>query len=52
LQGASGGDWASNGDNSNNTGSGGVAGKAISGSNYFVEGEINASTVKGAYNPV
>lgn len=51
LQGASGGDWASNGENSTNTGNGGTTGRAISGSGYSVEGEISASTVKGAYNP-
>jgi len=51
LTGGSGGDWASAGQNTPNTGSGGVTGNAISGSNYTVIGSINATTVKGAYNP-
>lgn len=49
--GASGGEWASSGDNSNNSGNGGGPGKAISGSNYTVDGTINSSTIKGSYNP-
>ena len=49
--GASGGDWASAGGNTNNSGSGGDSGRAISGSNYVVEGETSATNVKGAYNP-
>ena len=49
--GGSGGDWALAGGNTPNGGNGGAPGRAISGSNYAVEGEISATTVKGAYNP-
>lgn len=46
-----GGDWGENGAETNNTSSGGIAGKSISGSNYTVEGSINSDTIKGYYNP-
>jgi len=46
-----GGPWATAGQSTSNTGSGGPGGRAISGSNYSVQGEINSSTIKGAYNP-
>jgi len=49
--GGSGGDWATDGTGTSNSGSGGSAARAISGSNYSVTGTINSSTVKGAYNP-
>lgn len=47
--GGDGGDWASSGGDTNNSGSGGGPARAISGSNYTVDGTINSSTVKGAY---
>lgn len=49
--GGDGGDWATAGGNTNNSGQGGVQGKAIVGSDYSVTGTINSTTVKGAYNP-
>ena len=50
--GGNGGDWASDGVSDGiNIGSGGVAGRAISGSNYSVTGSINADTIKGLYQP-
>ena len=49
--GGAGGDWATSGANTNNSGNGGGGARAISGSNYSVTGTINSSTVKGAYNP-
>lgn len=49
--GGNGGDWASSGGNTPNSGSGGGTARAVSGSNYAVEGSISATTVKGAYNP-
>ena len=48
--GGPGGDWGSNGGETPNSGSRGVAGKAIFGSNYTVTG-ANSSTIKGAFNP-
>jgi hypothetical protein len=50
--GGSGGDWATAGQNTNNSGSAGQPGRAISGSNYSVEGTINSSTIKGLYQLV
>jgi len=49
--GGDGGDWGRNGGNTTNTGNGGPAGRAISGSNYTVNGVINLNTVRGLYNP-
>jgi hypothetical protein len=49
--GAAGGEWATVGENTTNSGNGGGVGRAITGSNYSVSGTINSSTVKGAYNP-
>lgn len=48
--GGNGGDWATSGGNTTNSGSGGSGARAISGSNYTVDGTIDSSTVKGAYN--
>ena len=45
-----GGDWGNTGGNTNNSGSGGVSGRAIFGARYSVVG-ANSSTIKGAYNP-
>lgn len=47
--GGSGGEWGLDGGDTNNTGDGGVAGRAISGSNYSVNGTINSNTIKGLY---
>ena len=49
--GGSGGEWGLAGVNTPASGNGGVAGKAVSGSNYSVVGVINNSTVRGAFNP-
>lgn len=49
--GATGGEWGFVGSNTTNSGDGGNPGRAISGSNYSVSGTINASTLKGLYNP-
>lgn len=54
------GDWAVNGASTDtngsgiyqgNGGTGGTAGRAITGSNYTVEGTLNSTTIKGVYNP-
>jgi hypothetical protein len=47
--GGTGGEWATQGSGTNNTEDGGLAGSAITGSNYTVTGSINSSTVKGNY---
>jgi len=47
--GGNGGDWGQSGGNTNSSGDGAPAGRAITGSNYSVIGEINSSTVKGLY---
>ena len=49
--GGDGGDWGRNGGNTTNTGNGGPAGRAISGSNYTVNGVIDSNTIRGLYNP-
>ena len=49
--GGDGGDWGNSGGNTTNTGNGGTAGRAISGSNYSVDGEIDSNTIRGLYNP-
>lgn len=54
------GDWAVDGASTDTSGSGpyqgnggigGSAGRAVTGSNYAVEGTLNSTTVKGAFNP-
>jgi hypothetical protein len=47
--GGNGGDWGQPGTNTNSSSNGSPAGRAITGSNYSVIGEINSSTVKGLY---
>lgn len=49
--GGNGGDWGTNGGNTTNIGNGGLAGRAITGSNYTVSGQINSLTVRGLYAP-
>lgn len=49
--GGNGGDWGTPGGNTTNTGAGGKAGRAITGSNYRVDGQINISTIRGLYLP-
>lgn len=49
--GGNGGDWGNNGGDTTNTGTGGLTGSAISGSNYSVIGTITSNTIKGRYNP-
>ena len=49
--GGAGGDWGTSGSNTNNTGSGGIPGRAITGSNYSVDGIVTVSTIKGLYKP-
>ena len=54
------GDWAvagastdtsGSGPYQGNGGTGGAAGRAVTGSNYAVEGTLNSTTIKGAFNP-
>jgi len=47
--GGAGGEWANDGENTLNTAAGGNKGKAITGTNYSVQGVINSLTVKGQY---
>ena len=47
--GAAGGEWALAGGDTNNTGDGGTAGKAIAGTSYSVIGSISSTTLKGDY---
>jgi hypothetical protein len=49
--GGDGGDWGNSGGSTTNTGNGGTAGRAISGSNYSVDGAIDSNTIRGLYNP-
>lgn len=49
--GGNGGDWGSGGGNTNNLGNGGSAGRAIVGTNYSVDGQIDGNTLKGLYKP-
>jgi len=49
--GGNGGDYGQVGQSTFNTGDGGAAGRAISGSNYSVTGTLNTNTIKGLYNP-
>jgi hypothetical protein len=54
------GDWAQAGSSTDtnggaqwqgNGGTGGAAGRAVTGSNYQVEGTLNSTTIKGLFNP-
>jgi len=47
--GGAGGEWALAGGDTNNTGDGGLAGRAIAGTSYSVIGSISATTIKGDY---
>ena len=47
--GGAGGEWALAGADTNNTGDGGAAGKAISGTSYTVIGSISSTTIKGDF---
>tara|TARA_B100000927_G_scaffold183676_1_gene147895 strand:- start:664 stop:1671 length:1008 start_codon:yes stop_codon:yes gene_type:complete len=47
--GGAGGEWALAGADTNNTGDGGAAGKAIAGTSYSVIGSISSTTLKGDY---
>ena len=47
--GGAGGEWALAGGDTNNTGDGGLAGRAISGTSYSVIGSISSTTLKGDY---
>ena len=47
--GGAGGEWALAGGDTNNTGDGGTAGKAIAGTSYSVIGSISSTTLKGDY---
>ena len=49
--GGDGGLYGSSGGNTGNSGTGGTAGRAISGSNYSVDGTLNTDTLKGLYQP-
>ena len=47
--GGAGGEWALAGGDTNNTGNGGLPGKAITGTSYSVIGSISATTIKGDF---
>jgi len=47
--GGAGGEWALKGADTNNTGDGGAAGKAITGTSYTVIGSISSTTIKGDF---
>ena len=47
--GGAGGEWALAGADTNNTGDGGAAGKAIAGTSYTVIGSISSTTIKGDF---
>ena len=47
--GGAGGEWALSGGDTNNTGDGGAAGRAIAGTSYSVIGSISSTTLKGDY---
>jgi hypothetical protein len=49
--GGSGGDWATSGSGTTGATGAGNGGSAIVGSNYTISGSINASTIKGSYQP-
>lgn len=46
-KGGTGGEWGRGGGSTNNAGNGGIAGAALFGNNFTLEGSINSSTVKG-----
>ena len=47
--GGAGGEWALAGGDTNNTGNGGLPGRAITGTSYSVIGSISATTIKGDF---
>lgn len=49
--GGNGGDWATNGSTTSRPVDAGLAGRAMTGSRYTIEGNVNTNTVRGAFLP-